>query len=106
MQTCVRHLSTDGRAFIHATGTADNENMAEHPHLPHVSWRGLVNRAMPALALGWAAGSQFDPRVATAFLELRKYAPTPAEDESPKQRARPIGARRPRRNGASTKPAP
>src|SRR5271168_1611145 len=100
MQTYVRHLSTDGRAFIHATGPADNQHMAEHPHLPRVSLRSLVDRATPALALGWAAGSQFDPRVATAFLELHKYAPTPAKADGPKQRASPVGARRPHRNGS------
>jgi len=83
----------------------DNQNMAKHPHLPHVRWRGLLDRASPALVLGWAVGSQFDPRVATAFLELHRYAPAPAEDDSPKQQVRPVGPRRPHRSGASAKRA-
>jgi len=53
----------------------------------------------------WAAGSQFDPLVVAAFLELHKYASTP-ESEHPKQRARPVPARRKRANGPPTKPAP
>jgi len=58
------------------------------------------------LALGWAAGSQFDPRVATAFLGLHNHSPNAADVGSREQRSRLVGAGRPHRSGASTKPAP
>ena len=49
-----------------------------------------------------AAGSQFDPRVVAAFLTMHKDAAGATETDSPRQRARTLGAPRQRRGSRST----
>jgi len=54
-----------------------------------------------------AAGSQFDPCVVAAFLAMHKDAAGAAETDSPRQRARTLGAPRKRRGSRSTaRPVP
>jgi len=53
-----------------------------------------------------AAGSQFDPRVVTAFLAMHKDSTADTENDGPQQTARKPAASRQRRRSPATRPEP
>jgi PAS domain S-box-containing protein/putative nucleotidyltransferase with HDIG domain len=53
-----------------------------------------------------AAGSQFDPRVVTAFLTLHTDTVVASASNSPQEPVRPVGAPRQRPSSPATRPAP
>jgi PAS domain S-box-containing protein len=63
-----------------------------------------VEQALAEIQLG--AGSQFDPRVVTAFLATQNDATSTTEIGSPRERAHPVRGRRQRGSSSTSRPAP